>query len=209
MKPTDVRIRDAAIQLFATQGFAGTGIRDLAKAAGITTATLYHHVSSKDDLLDEIVGRSMSVLLSVGRYWQQLHADSPTRLAGLVGCHVTIHALAPREAVVVDRQLDAMRPESRKRAIKDRDAYERTWQTVIAEGVEAGDFAVNDPKLAARALLGATTAVADWYRPGGTMSIPKLAAHYVDFSMASVRGVDVVVPDLEPALQAFRTRWES
>jgi AcrR family transcriptional regulator len=43
----------AAIRCFAAQGLAGTGMRDIARAAGLTEGTLYHYFPSKDALIEE------------------------------------------------------------------------------------------------------------------------------------------------------------
>jgi len=52
---TRQRILDVAAHLFATRGFAGTSIRDIADEIGVTKAALYYHFASKDVLLHEIV----------------------------------------------------------------------------------------------------------------------------------------------------------
>ena len=48
-------VRRTALELFAAHGFAGTGIRQLADAAGVTSSTLYHYMGTKDDLLLELI----------------------------------------------------------------------------------------------------------------------------------------------------------
>src|SRR5262245_45232602 len=42
----------AAVRCFAAHGLAGTGMRDIAHAAGLTEGTLYHYFQSKDALID-------------------------------------------------------------------------------------------------------------------------------------------------------------
>jgi AcrR family transcriptional regulator len=50
-------VLDAALQLFSTQGFRGTSVREIADAAGVSTGNLYHHFPDKESifrtLLDE------------------------------------------------------------------------------------------------------------------------------------------------------------
>ena len=45
--------RETMVALFAAKGFHGTGIRELADAAGLSSATLYHYMGTKEDLLVE------------------------------------------------------------------------------------------------------------------------------------------------------------
>ena len=51
---THARLLDLASTLFARQGFSNTSIREIAEAVGIEKASLYHYLSSKDDLNFEI-----------------------------------------------------------------------------------------------------------------------------------------------------------
>ncbi|MGH7860068.1 MAG: helix-turn-helix domain-containing protein, partial [Candidatus Binatia bacterium] len=49
------QILDAALRLFAERGYGGTSIRDIARAAGVQSASLYSHYPSKEHVLAEIV----------------------------------------------------------------------------------------------------------------------------------------------------------
>lgn len=49
------KIHTAAIRLFAQNGFASTGVQDIADLAGISTGLLYRHYNSKEDLFYELV----------------------------------------------------------------------------------------------------------------------------------------------------------
>jgi AcrR family transcriptional regulator len=51
---TRMRILAVALELFATQGYAGTSIRDIAEPMGMTKAALYYHFSSKEEILDAV-----------------------------------------------------------------------------------------------------------------------------------------------------------
>ncbi len=46
------QILDAAMRMFATKGFAGASIRDIAGEVGVTEGLLYHYFESKEQLLD-------------------------------------------------------------------------------------------------------------------------------------------------------------
>lgn len=52
---TRAEIRGAALQLFATNGFDQTSLREIAERIGITKAALYYHFASKAELLAELV----------------------------------------------------------------------------------------------------------------------------------------------------------
>ena len=62
---TRERILDVAAHLFATHGFAGTSIRDIADALGVTKAALYYHFASKEELLQNIVAQGFAAVNAV------------------------------------------------------------------------------------------------------------------------------------------------
>lgn len=54
---TKARILEAALALFAQNGYLGTSMSDIARQLGITKAALYKHYASKQEILDRIVER--------------------------------------------------------------------------------------------------------------------------------------------------------
>ena len=54
---TKERIIEAALELFAQNGYLGTSMNDIAKKIGITKGALYKHYSGKRDIFDKIVER--------------------------------------------------------------------------------------------------------------------------------------------------------
>jgi Transcriptional regulator len=77
------RIRDAALRLFADRGIEGTTIRDIAKAAGVSSGLVRHHFGSKEALRDacdsyatEWMNRVREQLLTEGRLGDQAFVSS-------------------------------------------------------------------------------------------------------------------------------------
>src|SRR5579863_8272487 len=62
--PTSERLFDVAAELFCERGYAVTTTREIAAAAGIRQASLYYHVSGKEDLLYRICVTSLEELLA-------------------------------------------------------------------------------------------------------------------------------------------------
>ena len=54
-RPTSERLFDIAAALFCEKGYATTTTREIAAAAGIQQASLYYHVTSKEDLLHPVL----------------------------------------------------------------------------------------------------------------------------------------------------------
>jgi AcrR family transcriptional regulator len=56
-------ILEAAAQVFSQKGFHGASMNDIADAVNLQKASLYHHVSSKQEILSEILDRALQMLL--------------------------------------------------------------------------------------------------------------------------------------------------
>ncbi|MFI5622662.1 TetR/AcrR family transcriptional regulator [Nocardioides sp. NPDC051685] len=53
------QVLDAAAELFVTRGFAATSTREIAERVGIRQASLYYHFAGKDEILAELLQRSV------------------------------------------------------------------------------------------------------------------------------------------------------
>jgi TetR/AcrR family transcriptional regulator, fatty acid metabolism regulator protein len=64
--PADKRrlILDAAVRVFARQGFHATRVSDIADEAGVAYGLVYHYFSSKDEVLNELFIERWSLLLA-------------------------------------------------------------------------------------------------------------------------------------------------
>jgi AcrR family transcriptional regulator len=58
------QILDAAVRVFARQGFHSTRVADIADEAGVAYGLVYHYFSSKDEVLNELFTERWSLLLS-------------------------------------------------------------------------------------------------------------------------------------------------
>ncbi|MDR6986975.1 AcrR family transcriptional regulator [Paenarthrobacter nitroguajacolicus] len=76
-------ILDAAAELFTSQGFANTSTRAIADAVGIRQSSLYHHFSTKDEILGELLGGTVSTSLHFARAIHQHSANAASAAARL------------------------------------------------------------------------------------------------------------------------------
>jgi Transcriptional regulator len=63
-KATKEKIFDAAVDLFAENGYDGVSVRDIAKAVGIKESSLYKHYASKEEILESIFEYMKGMLYS-------------------------------------------------------------------------------------------------------------------------------------------------
>lgn len=184
---TEQRILNAAIKLFATRGYAATGIRPIADAAGVTTSSMYYYARTKSDLLISVMSTGLGELLASGRE-VVAHSDGPfEQIRGLIKVNVTFGASNPERARVIDNELQWLRDEGRSLVFSLRDSYEQLWADAIASGVEQGKFHVRSASLARLALIEMCNGLAHWYHPNGAMTLDEIIAAFEDMASALLR----------------------
>jgi AcrR family transcriptional regulator len=166
----------AAGRLFAQRGFHGTSMRDLGDTLGLHGSSLYAHVGSKTELLEEIVADGVRQCIDLAD--EVLAGDEPAadKLRWLVTGHVRlVVANLDTWTTFVNEYRFLPEPE-RERVIGLRDRYQGAYRSVIKEGAAEGWVREDlDDRLAATLVLSLLNAVSGWYRPNGDRSPEQLA----------------------------------
>lgn len=204
--PAEARVRAAAVRLFAARGFHGVGIRELAQAAGLTSASLYHYMGTKEDLLAAIMRDCLGRLLDGARRALESSGDPVTGLARLVAVHVFAHAVQRSETAVVDNEVRALSTPARRAVVALRDDYEQLWAEVIGAGCRAGVFHADDEAVTRRALLEMCSGVARWYSPRGPIDLYALARQYTGLALRAL-AAEAVDVDLAPCAEIVTDLW--
>jgi AcrR family transcriptional regulator len=183
---------DTALECFYRYGYAGTSVRQIASEADVTVAALYHHFSSKQEILFTIMTGAMeSALDAVQTAHATAGSDPADRLVALVEAMVRYHTRFQAEAFVGNSELRSLEKRNRASVVELRDEFEALFDTAILDGVEQGVFDVRKPLLAARAVIAMCIAVSTWYSRGGGLSpteISELYSHYA-LSLVGHRGL--------------------
>lgn len=162
--PGEAGILDAAIAVMAEHGYHGTSVREIALRAGVSPAALYHHFSSKQQVLATIMERGIDALLQRTRAALDAAGEDPAqRLRALVEVQVLFHLEDQRGTLLGTSELRALEePVLGAHRVK-RAQQQRLFDGVLAEGVAAGSFTTSLPEEASRAIVVMCTGVAGWY----------------------------------------------
>jgi AcrR family transcriptional regulator len=181
-------IDDVASELFHTNGYSATSVRDIAKALDIQGASLYAHVASKEDVLFSIVDRAASAfeLAADVATSETATADPVERLAALVEAHVDVVTSDPERASVFVTEWRHLSADRRAAIAQRRETYEHRFREVVRDGAAVGVFRATDAAIAATFILTALNGIATWYRPDGRLSADRVADHYVDLAIRSL-----------------------
>ncbi len=173
-------VLDAAAQVFRQKGFHGASMADIAESVKLQKASLYHHVSSKQELLLSLLDRALEMLTTriAPLATQSIPADK--KLRQMIRVYLQSLAEQPDLSSVLLFEHRSLDKKSHARHIPNRDRFETLWRVVVKEGIQSGLFSCPDPGLTVRALMGTLNWTLTWYRPTGPMTIEKIADQYAD-----------------------------
>jgi len=173
-------ILDAAAQVIRKKGFHAASMADIAEAVKLQKASLYHHISSKQEILLALLDRALAMLAAQIEPIAVRSAPADEKLGEMIHTYLRLMAENADLASVLLFEHRSLEPKQHARHIPNRDRFEALWQDVLTEGVKTGVFTCPDPALTNRALLGILNWTLTWYRPKGSLSIEQIADRYVD-----------------------------
>jgi AcrR family transcriptional regulator len=131
---------DAAANLFADRGFAGVTMDDIGAARGISGPALYHHFSSKEAMLGEMLVAISDHLLARGREIVARHDDPARAVDELVDFHVDFSVSHPELITVHLRDLVYAPEDDQAQVRRLQRQYVEVWVGAlcdVAPGLEA------------------------------------------------------------------------
>ena len=170
----------AAAQIFSQKGFHATSMQDIAGAVNLQKASLYYHVSSKQEILVDLLDRALDLLIE--RLEAVVNTEDPPDEKLRVAMRVYLATLDEYRdlASVLLLEHRSLEPQYHNRHVPRRDRFEQIWRDLVKEGRDSGVFRPVDPSLAARALLGVMNWTVTWYHPNGALSAAEIAEMFVD-----------------------------
>ncbi|GKQ51180.1 TetR/AcrR family transcriptional regulator [Bradyrhizobium sp. Ce-3] len=163
-------IRKAGVRLIFEHGYEAMSLRQLAAEVGIQAGSLYNHISTKQDLLFDLVQEHINDLLRELDLALEGKADPVEKLRAFVAFHVTYHMTRKREVFIANSELRSLDAKNYGVVVALRGAYEQRLAQILTDGVSDGVFEVGDIQVATFAILALLTGLCTWYRPGGRLT---------------------------------------
>jgi AcrR family transcriptional regulator len=192
-------ILDAAIRVFARQGFHSARVSDVASEAGVAYGLVYHYFDSKDQMLNELFTERWSLLLDASEKIQQGGGTVREKLGGVAGFIIDSYRHEPElMKVIIVEVTRAANSFGRTHLGEIRQAYELI-ERIVADAQEAGEFRDDiSPAFASMLFYGAIEQLLTGWIFG---VVP--GAHE-DFEHAKEQVVETICGGLEPRPAAER-----
>ena len=161
------RLQEISLRLFVRRGYAGTTVRDIADAAGLSVGLMFHYFPSKQALLEEHARNIDAATASLAR--ELSSAARPLEAFAAVAATVleSMRDAGTRDLFLLANQilsLDSI-PPAVKRLLSATRSIDASVP-LIARGQRCGEIRVGDPKALAIAFWGALQGIAEvlvWY----------------------------------------------
>lgn len=183
--PPKERIVKVAAQLFAERGYHAVGVNDLCLAVGLSRGALYHHIESKEDILEEICSSYMSQLGVLAQHTLAQEPDPQSQLRKLGYDLIDIIARHKAELTVCFREIQSFNAERRQKVLALHAAYESAWVQALKAGDAAGVFRPYS-KLRLKGLLGMYYYSYIWIRPNDPKMVQETADTFHDVVLRTV-----------------------
>ena len=150
------QIIDAAVRVFARNGFYNSRVSDIAREAGIASGTIYLYFKTKDEILVTLFREKMAAFVSELRAEIAREGDPEAKIRRLVRLHFEVLEASPDMAEVVQVELRQGQKFFRGASAHEVSAYFDLIGSILHEGVAGGVFRKDLPvKIATKMLFGA------------------------------------------------------
>lgn len=154
-------IIEAAVQVFAENGYHNSQVAKIAREAGVADGTIYLYFQNKEDILISVFKVKMNAFTAQVKAELESCATPHDKLRRLVRMHFSILGSDRNLALFMQIQLRQSHPSVRQAIAEPLKEYFRLIENIIAEGVNTGAFRQDlDMKIARQMIFGTMDEVA-------------------------------------------------
>ena len=180
-------ILQAAAQIFRRKGYHAASMQDIADAVHLQKASLYHHVTGKQDILLAILDKALDLLIDDLQQVVDSDLTPEEKIRRAMQIYIERLTEDTSLAAVLLLEYRSLEPDLRVRHIERRDRYDHLWRGLIREGVEVNLFRPVDEAVATFALLGVQNWMITWFRQDGRFTARQLADQFCDLFINGLR----------------------
>ena len=185
-------VTNAAVELFATQGYAKTSVQQIVTAAGVTKGAMYHYFTSKDDLLfgiyDQLLTMQKAHLDALIAEGQERGDDVDAVLRAVCVDVVETSIDRMREGTVFFQSAHMLSDGRQREVVRRRRDYHDTFAGLIERGRAEGRYRTDVPVAVVVAhFFSDVHYLSQWYSPSGPESKQLVAAQLTDLFLAGLR----------------------
>ena len=191
------RILEEAVKLFYERGFTGTTLDDIAAELGVTKPFIYTHFRSKVDLLAALCKPTIEMSLAAVATAAAMPGTPTERLYRAVVDFTKVVLQRQPNIAIYFREEKNLTPEALAEINEMRRQFDRKLSQLLEDGVGAGEFHLEDVRLAALAIGGMISWAYTWHRPGGRFGLEQMGVHMANMALQMVGVPRLALEEIE------------
>lgn len=156
------QILEKAARLFRKSGYASTSVRKIAAACRMEAASLYNHIRSKQDLLDELLFSVASEFTQGMERAEKLPAGIYEKLEFLVDLHIDLTLRWPDRIALVTGEWIHLEEPRLQEYLQLRNEYENRFRNLLSEGMKQNILKPMDTELSLYSILSSLHWLYSW-----------------------------------------------
>jgi AcrR family transcriptional regulator len=180
-------IVEVASRLFREKGFAATSMRDLAEQVGVEAASLYNHIKSKSELLQEICFNIANQFITHLDSIENSPQPELDKLEAIIRFHIRMMVEQYDRVFISDHEWRHLPEPYLSNFLNQRRSYRKRLSTIIETGTQKGEMKKIEPYVAILTILSAISGLESWQRSRKTISAEQMEENMVTYLIEGIR----------------------
>ena len=167
----------AAARLFKEKGYSAVTMRDIAQALDIRAASLYNHITSKQEILVLMVIGIAEEYTATIREISESPESIIQKLERVIELHIDITVRNPDALASLNNDWMHLPEPSLSYFLQMREEYEEIFRSLVKIGIDNGELTANDPEVIIFAMLSTLRTLYLWLGRRKNFSASALRKH--------------------------------
>lgn len=180
-------IIDKATRLFMEKGFGSASMRDIAEHVGVEAASLYNHIQSKSEILQDICFKVANQFI---QNLEQVEASSITaleKMETLIRFHIRMMLQQYESIYISDHEWRHLPEPYLSNFLNQRRHYRKRLASIIEQGMQSGQMKQIEPYVAVLTILSAISGIESWHRSRKIITEEVLEENMVKFLVEGLK----------------------
>lgn len=163
-KSRRTEIIETAARMFRQKGFSATSTRDIARGLGMQSPSLYNHISSKQEILNELL---LPLAEKYCRGIQDIFSaplDPRAQLEKVIAEQIRITIDHTDAVALIPQEWVHLEGSHKEQFLHLREEYEKAFQQILRNGIAQGYFQPVNVEIATFSILSPLRFLHSWYR---------------------------------------------
>lgn len=173
-------IKEEAARLFHDRGYGAASMRDLAEILGVEAPSLYNHIKSKEELLQEICfSTANEFTFQLGLVEPNEKLTALQKIEAITRFHIHIWVDRLNDVLVMTNEAKHLSEPYLSTFLNERRLYVKRFETIVNEGIRKGQIKKLDAYVVVLTILNAVRGIEFWHRSQKTTDASQLEENMV------------------------------